>query len=217
MNDDLKTDLYASVFKSNAARGHVFIVDDDDSMRESMRRVLVSQGYRVYVYGDPLIFLEMVTPVAPAVILLDMRMPGMTGDEVQQKLIELGILIPVVFISGESTVQQAVSALQNGAKHFLVKPVGRQDLLDTVDKVVQSHTTELRLKEQKTAYENRILRLTPREREVMELMLAAFGNQEISQKLGISYATAKQYKSNILTKLDAQSMSDLFEMMGRGR
>lgn len=217
MNDDLKTDLYASVFKSNVARGHVFIVDDDDSMRESMRRVLVSQGYRVYVYGDPLIFLEMVTPVAPAVILLDMRMPGMTGDEVQLKLNELGIRIPVVFISGESTVQQAVSALQNGAKHFLVKPVGRQDLLDTVDKAVQSHTSELRLKEQKTAYENRILRLTPREREVLELMLAAFGNQEISQQLGISYATAKQYKSNILTKLDAQSMSDLFEMMGRGR
>lgn len=217
MNDDLKTDLYASVFKSNVARGHVFIVDDDDSMRESMRRVLVSQGYRVYVYGDPLIFLEMVTPVAPAVILLDMRMPGMTGDEVQLKLNELGIRIPVVFISGESTVQQAVSALQNGAKHFLVKPVGRQDLLDTVDKAVQSHTSELRLNEQKTAYENRILRLTPREREVLELMLAAFGNQEISQQLGISYATAKQYKSNILTKLDAQSMSDLFEMMGRGR
>lgn len=217
MNDDLKTDLYASVFKSNVARGHVFIVDDDDSMRESMRRVLVSQGYRVYVYGDPLIFLEMVTPVAPAVILLDMRMPGMTGDEVQLKLNDLGIRIPVVFISGESTVQQAVSALQNGAKHFLVKPVGRQDLLDTVDKAVQSHTSELRLNEQKTAYENRILRLTPREREVLELMLAAFGNQEISQQLGISYATAKQYKSNILTKLDAQSMSDLFEMMGRGR
>ena len=217
MNDDLKTDLYASVFKSNVARGHVFIVDDDDSMRESMRRVLVSQGYRVYVYGDPLIFLEMVTPVAPAVILLDMRMPGMTGDEVQLKLNDLGIRIPVVFISGESTVQQAVSALQNGAKHFLVKPIGRQDLLDTVDKAVQSHTSELRLNEQKTAYENRIMRLTPREREVLELMLAAFGNQEISQQLGISYATAKQYKSNILTKLDAQSMSDLFEMMGRGR
>lgn len=217
MNDDLKTDLYASVFKSNVARGHVFIVEDDDSMRESMRRVLVSQGYRVYVYGDPLIFLEMVTPVAPAVILLDMRMPGMTGDEVQLKLNDLGIRIPVVFISGESTVQQAVSALQNGAKHFLVKPVGRQDLLDTVDKAVQSHTSELRLNEQKTAYENRILRLTPREREVLELMLAAFGNKEISQRLGISYATAKQYKSNILTKLDAQSMSDLFEMMGRGR
>jgi FixJ family two-component response regulator len=214
MTTDVNAPVHPEVVpKPVALNGHVFLVEDDEAMRESMRRVLASQGCRVYPFADPLSFLELVTPVSPAVVVLDMRMPSLSGVEVQARLHEMGMKMSVIFVSGESSVQQAVTAMEKGAQQFLVKPVSRTDLLAAVAQGLASDQKRSDDRLKQNAKHARLIRLAPREREVLQLLLDGYGNAEVSKMIGISYATAKQYKSNIMMKLDVSTMSQLIELM----
>ena len=193
--------------------GHVFLVEDDRSALSSMSRELSSEGYRVYPFESPELFLQFVTPVSPACVLLDMRMPNMLGLEVQKQLKSMDIAMPVVFMSGESTVEQAVSALESGAIQFLIKPFGRKPLLEAVSKAMAHDRSLQREMVHKRSQLERISKLAPREREVLDLLVAGYAHQEISDKMGISYGTAKQYKGNIFIKLNIQTMAELIELM----
>lgn len=193
--------------------GHIYLVEDDDAMRESMRRILASQGYRVYPFADPQKFLEFVMPVSPTMVLLDMRMPGMTGVEVQARLRAMGMDMPIVFVSGESTVQQAVTALEEGALKFLIKPVSRVELLRAVCEALERDVLRAATEKKRLHLDSHLAKLAPREREALALMLDGHGNAEISKRMGIAYATAKQYKANILLKMNVQNMAEVIDLM----
>jgi FixJ family two-component response regulator len=193
----------------------VLMVEDDDTVRDSMRRILNSTGYRVFDYSHPADFLAVlhaVERVTPAVILLDMRLPEIPGVAIQDKLIEKGIQTPVVFISGQSSVTQAVEAIQKGAYQFLVKPVGRDALLKVVEEAMAFDRDHKQRIEKRKFLAACYTKLTPREKEVLVYVKNAMGNTEIGEQIGIAYATAKQYKTNILMKYGVTSVPQLITL-----
>jgi len=197
----------------DALLGHVFIVDDDPASLESMRRELSTEGYRVYAFGDPRTFLEFVTPVAPAVLLLDMRLPNMSGLEVQKHLLSLNARLPVIFVSGESTVHQAVSAYESGAVRFLVKPFGRGALLEAVEHGIALAVERQQKERLRMQRDSRLSLLAPREREMLDLLLKGYGIQDVSKRMGIVSSTASQYKASIFVKLDVKNTIELIALM----
>lgn len=192
--------------------GHVLIIEDDDEMRDSMESLLTSTGFTVHVWSKPELFIRQLPEVAPAAVITDMRMPGMTGLDLHQQLLASGRTFPVIYISGESTLHQSVKAMKLGAFEFLVKPFTREELLKAVTAAIERDRLQLRLQIKRFQLDECLRLLTPREREVYELLCKGFNNYEITQELGVSLPTAKQFKSSVMRKLKIRSLSELFKL-----
>jgi len=192
--------------------GHIFLVEDDDDLRESIIEILSFVGYRVYSYRDPQEFLDGFIEVIPAAIVTDVRMPSMSGIELQTKLLNQGRKIPFVFISGESTVPQAIKAMRQGAVEFLVKPFSRESLLTAVAKAIEIDIQQMHEVVRKSEFEQKLTSLSPRERQVFGLLAKGYSNTELVEELGVALSTVKEYKSEVMYKLRLRSLSELIAL-----
>ena len=189
--------------------GHIYLIDDDESMRTSLARMLGEVGYQVQEYASATDFLEKSLPLAPAVILLDMQMPDVTGLDLQKQLVGLERKTPIVFISGQSHPHQIVQALKNGAIDFLFKPFNLEELLQAINEALKFDQRQLKSLTKEVETKKNYALLTPREKEVSALLVKGFLNKEIAQQLGISKATIKVHKARVIEKMQVTSMQDL--------
>ena len=189
--------------------GHIYLIDDDESMRLSLTRMLRELGYLVEDYACARGFIEKSVPVSPAVILLDMQMPDMTGLDLQESLLKLGRKTPIVFVSGQSHPHQIVQGLKKGALDFLFKPFNLEELLKAVSDAIEYDSRQLKRVsmdvETKREYES----LTPREREVCAWLVKGLLNKDIAVKLGTTDATIKVHKARVMDKMHVDSVQTL--------
>ena len=189
--------------------GHIYFIDDDVSMRVSLSRMLREIGYLVEDYSSAATFLQKSIPIAPAVILLDMQMPDMTGLDLQEKLLSLGRKTPIVFVSGQSHPHQIVQGLKKGALDFLFKPFNLEELLKAVADAIAFDGRQLKRVSMDVETTREYESLTPREREVCIWLVKGLLNKDIAVKLGTTDATIKVHKARVMDKMHADSVQVL--------
>jgi FixJ family two-component response regulator len=192
--------------------GHIYLVDDDASIREALASTLERQGFSVTAYASADEFLKNATPVSPAVLLLDMRMPGQNGADLQADLAQHGWITPIIFLSGESLPAQIVRAMKQGASDFLLKPFSMQDLLTTVDQALAKDRAIHEVLIKTRTVEKRYVTLTPREREVFDAIIAGKTNKQVADEDGSAAATIKLHRSRVLSKMQVDSVADLIAL-----
>lgn len=190
----------------------VFVIDDDASLRGALENLLSSVGLDVRVFPSPEEFLRTQLPDAPGCILLDMRLPGMSGLAVQQELATAGIGLPVIFISGHADVPITVRAMKAGAVEFLTKPFHEQELLDAVHAAIERDVARRGEAGRAADVHARFVTLSPREREVMALVASGRANKQIAAELGVSLVTVKVHRGHVMRKMVARSVADLVRM-----
>lgn len=193
----------------------VFIVDDDPQMRESLRNLLRSVGLRVELFASAQAFVQSQHPDAPNCLVLDVRMPGLSGLDLQKQASEADLEIPIIFITGHGDIPMSVRAMKAGAVEFLTKPFRDQDLLDAIQEALDRSR---KAREQQAATEKlrrRFASLTPREREVMERVVAGLLNKQIGAELGTSETTVKIQRHQVMEKMGAGSLPELVRMADR--
>lgn len=204
-----------SLFSSGnlkVSTGHIYLIDDDSSVSESISRMLKSYGFTVESYLHPEDYLKTAIPVSPAAIILDVRMPGMSGVELHAKLNEMGRKTPIIYISGESMPHEIVTSMKQGAMDFLIKPFNLEDLLKAVHAAMEADTKTHQLLNRTISVQTRYENLTPREKEVFELLVEGLMNKEIAAQLGTTNATIKVHKARVMDKLQAASLQELVRM-----
>lgn len=189
--------------------GHIYLIDDDESMRTSLCRMLRDVGYIVEDFSSAATFLEYSLPVAPAVILLDMQMPDMSGLDLQEKLLQFGRKTPIVFVSGQSHPHQIVKSLKQGALDFLFKPFNLEDLLKAVADALEFDRRQLKRISKEVENKKDYASLTPREKEVCYWLVKGLLNKDIAIKLGTTDATIKVHKARIMDKMNVESVQAL--------
>jgi len=195
-----------------SAQPVVFLVDDDHGVRETLRQLLEHEGLLVKSYPAAQAFLDDYDPAVPGCLVLDVRMPGMSGLELQEILAERQIKIPIIFITGYGDVPMSVKALKAGAVDFLQKPCRRQSLLECVSRAMAEDRHSRQDNIQRIAIRNRFSRLTPREREIMEFIVVGKSNKEIAKELNISHRTVEIHRARVFDKMEANSLPDLIAM-----
>jgi two-component system response regulator FixJ len=191
----------------------IMVVDDDSGVRNAMRILLKSVGLDSVLYSSAQEFLAAYQPAQPGCLLLDIRMPGMSGLELQQQLNLRGAVIPVIFMTGHGDVPMAVEAMQHGAFDFLQKPFRDQDLLDRIQKAIAKDAQSRTALGEHERIRTRLETLTAREREVMDLMTQGKQNKVIAQELGVSPRTIEIHRARVMEKMEAHSVAELVRMM----
>ena len=189
--------------------GTIYLIDDDDAIRRSLSRMLVDVGYDVFDYNSATSFLSNSRVVSPAVILLDMQMPDLSGLELVDCLEKNGSTTPIVFLSGQSHPQQIVKGLKKGALDFLFKPFNLEELLNAIQTALEYDRKQFKRILKTSEIKQNFLLLTPREKEVFSLLVSGLMNKEIAQQLGTTDATIKVHKARVLEKMRAGSVQDL--------
>jgi FixJ family two-component response regulator len=195
--------------------GVVFVVDDDASLRESLENLIRSVGLRVEAFPSAPEFLRSKRPDVPGCLVLDVRLPGLSGLDLQKRVAEADIEIPIIFITGHGDIPMTVQAMKAGAVEFLTKPFRDQDLLDAIQQALQ---LDRKAREQRAEIEGlrrRFDSLTPREEEVMALMVAGLLNKQIAAELGASETTVKIHRHHVMEKMGAGSLAELVRMAER--
>jgi FixJ family two-component response regulator len=193
----------------------VFVIDDDESMREALHSIIRSVGLRVVTFGSADEFLQSERPDVPACLILDVRMPGLSGLDLQRDLSEGNIHIPIIFITGHGDIPMSVRAMKAGAVEFLTKPFRDQDLLDAIQQALD-HDRRARSQQADSAdLRSRFHSLTPRETEVFELVVKGLLNKQIALQLGTSEITIKLHRRQVMEKMQADSLADLVRMSER--
>ena len=190
----------------------VFVVDDDTAVRQGLRFMLRAAGYSVEAFPSARSFLEDYDPRRGGCLLLDVQMPQMTGLELQQRINVRGWRIPVIFITGHGTVPLAISAMKAGAFDFIEKPSREDALLESIERALHWNDRAYEERLERATLQARVASLTPREREVFELVARGEPNKVIARHLGISFRTVELHRAHIIEKLQARSLSDLIRM-----
>ncbi|ESQ92799.1 response regulator transcription factor [Asticcacaulis benevestitus] len=196
------------------ARPVIYIIDDDCLVRDGIRYLLEAEGLVVEDYDNSEAFLKLYKPGEGECLLLDARLPGMSGLELLQKLRKTGSKIPIVMITGHSDVAMAVEAMKAGASDFLEKPVTRRRLVDCVELAVTASRHINKLDHVHRSAAEHIARLTPRQREIMALVLAGYASKNIAAEIGISQRTVESHRASIMRKLGAKSLPELGRLVG---
>jgi FixJ family two-component response regulator len=193
----------------------VFVVDDDASVRDALGSLIRSVGLQVRLFASAHEFLDSAKPESPACLVLDVRMPGLSGLDCQRQLAEAGFHVPIIFMSGHGDVPMSVRAMKAGAVDFLTKPFRDQDLLDSVQQALERDLQRRAEEQQVATLRERFASLTTREREVMAWVVSGRLNKQIAAELGTSEITVKVHRGQVMRKMGADSLADLVRIATR--
>ena len=190
----------------------VFVIEDDDSMRRALARLIRSVGLQVETSTSAQEFLSHPPPEGPCCLVLDIRLPGLSGLQLQESLNQYGMGIPIIFITGHGDVPMSVQAMKAGAMDFLQKPVNDQQLLDAVHRALSKDRRQRSQRARKVAVRGRYKILTPREQEVLSLVVSGLKNKEIADEMGASERTVKVHRARVMEKMRAESLPHLVRL-----
>ncbi|MDP2644585.1 MAG: response regulator transcription factor [Desulfobacterales bacterium] len=196
----------------NSADPVIYVVDDDASVRSALERLIKSMGYRVQTFDTARAFLESEPSHAPCCLILDVRMPRMSGLELQEKLTQSGLRMPIIFISGHGTLSVGVQAMKAGASDFLEKPFEEQEILDAIRAAIKKDRQSRQKQAEIMQLRERAALLTPRESEVFRLAVSGQLNKQIAVELDVSEKTVKVHRSRVMEKMKTRSLASLVRM-----
>ncbi|MFO7303955.1 MAG: response regulator FixJ [Gammaproteobacteria bacterium] len=197
----------------NTARPTIFVVDDDAAVRDALKLLLRSVGQAVETFASAQEFLDAYSEDRPGCLVLDIRMPGMSGLELQQKLNEKHSILPIIFITGHGDVPMAVEAMQAGAVDFIQKPFRDQDLIDRINQALEKDSMNRAALSERNDIRRRLETLTPREREVLDLVVRGKANKVIAGDLKLSQRTVEIHRARVMEKMQASSLAHLVRMV----
>jgi len=192
----------------------IAIVDDDLSVRRSLQRLIRSAGWNAESFASAQEFLARPGPGTPSCLVLDLRLPGLSGLDLQKRMAEIGLEIPIVFLTGHGNIPASVQAMKAGAVEFLTKPFDEEDLFQAIQEAIERDRRTRQQRAEKRELKNRYASLTSREQEIMEQVISGTLNKQIAAELGITEFTVKFHRGHIMRKMQADSLADLVRMAG---